>query len=195
MAEKDVQPAPETAPAPMPAPAVEQPTTDGTPPAVDAPAPPRRVKERRIRERRAAHIEVLYEGHGKGHYLGWGIADWVIAGGMWAGALTAALEAVFFAALANAFDNNHPRRPSGAMDRRRVRCRQHRPRSRWHLRGHQRGRQHFDLARDARRGAVAPWALALLPAAQACRSIPCARRRGKRRYGISGSFFEPGEPS
>lgn len=53
-------------------------------------APEPQADEPKKRERRKRHDsgpQAEYEGHGKAHYLVWGIVDWCIAGGLWSSSI------------------------------------------------------------------------------------------------------------
>lgn len=56
--------------------------------------PPQRYRRRRRHRQESPGPEVLVAGHGKAHYLVWGIVDWVIAGGLWGGSLYAGVLTV-----------------------------------------------------------------------------------------------------
>jgi hypothetical protein len=48
-----------------------------------------------------AALPPLLDGHPKGYYLGWGIADWAIAGNLWVVGLVAGIEAIALATIAD----------------------------------------------------------------------------------------------
>jgi hypothetical protein len=79
------QPSPQNAPAPGVAPDNTR-DNDG------------KRKHRRWALRPSVMSSPTVDGHGRGYYLGWGIADWSIAGGMWAAAAVTGFAALGLAA-------------------------------------------------------------------------------------------------